>query len=250
MQKKLKILGLSVLIIITLFGCDNQSPVSKESSVNHTARVKHVKIMEDLKVKKGAGNSFDTISTIKNGEIVNVIGEIGDWYVIKMDNNTVGCIPGNNTSPVIKDKEKSNNTENINKSSSEMTEYLTTLEQRMVNLVNQEREKNNLSKFQIDRELTNIARIKSQDMIDNNYFSHYSPNYGSPFNMLNEFGVEYLQAGENLAANSSVARAHQALMKSSGHRKNILNPDYSHIGIGIKPDENSGYILVQLFLNK
>lgn len=84
-------------------------------------------------------------------------------------------------------------------------------------------------------------------MVDNNYFSHYSPTYGSPFDMLDQFGVDYQYAGENLAQNVSVERAHQALMNSSGHRRNILNPNFTHIGVGIKAKGRNGYIYVEMF---
>lgn len=129
-------------------------------------------------------------------------------------------------------------------------EGLISTEEQMFNLVNQEREKNNLPLLEIDLELTRVARIKSQDMVDQNYFSHYSPTYGSPFEMLDSFGIKYLHAGENLAGNSSVENAHTSLMNSSGHRKNILSPDYTHIGIGVKPSDEYGQIFTQLFISK
>lgn len=120
-------------------------------------------------------------------------------------------------------------------------------ESQLLNLVNQERTKNGLPVLSSDSELTRVARIKAQDMIDNDYFSHYSPTYGSPFDMMNQFGIDYQYAGENLAQNTSVNRAHTALMNSSGHRKNILNPNFTHLGIGIK-QANRGYIYVEMFI--
>ena len=262
-MKIYKILILIILINL-LIGCSTETPISKQSAINQTARVENCKILSNkLEVKEGAGTSFNTISTLNYGQTVNVIGKIEDWYVVKLDNNTVGCIKASETKPIIKNRKKERERlerndptagrENQNKDKTNEPngeENLTTLERRMANLVNQERKKNNLEPYTIDQELTNIARIKAQDMADNNYFSHYSPNYGSPFDMLNEFGVEYLRAGENIAANSSVINAHEALMKSSGHRKNILNPDFTHMGIGIKPSEKYGYLFVQLFISK
>ncbi|MFP4661276.1 MAG: CAP domain-containing protein [Halanaerobiales bacterium] len=122
-----------------------------------------------------------------------------------------------------------------------------TQESQLINLVNQERRKNGLPALSSDLELTRVARIKAQDMIDNDYFSHYSPTYGSPFDMMKQFGIDYQYAGENLAHNTSVDRAHTALMNSSGHRKNILSPNFTHIGIGIKKAER-GYIYVEMFI--
>lgn len=127
---------------------------------------------------------------------------------------------------------------------------LTDKEQEMLDLVNAERAKNNVPALQADVEVTDVARIKSQDMIDNNYFSHNSPTYGSPFDMMNDFGIEYVKAGENIAGNQSVQNAHDSLMNSPGHRKNILDPDYTHIGIGIKEGSQYGNIFTQMFISK
>ena len=106
-------------------------------------------------------------------------------------------------------------------------------EQKMIDLVNQERAKAGVAPLKVDLELCRVARIKSQDMKDNNYFSHTSPTYGSPFEMMKSFGISYRTAGENIAKHSSVESAHAGLMNSEGHRKNILNPSFTHIGVGI-----------------
>lgn len=130
----------------------------------------------------------------------------------------------------------------------EQTEQgLTAEEQQMVNLVNQERESRGLQPLKANLELTEVARVKAQDMIDNNYFSHQSPTYGSPFDMMNHFGISYRTAGENLAGNQTVERAHQALMNSDGHRANILNANYTEVGIGIVDGGPYGKMFVQLF---
>ena len=103
----------------------------------------------------------------------------------------------------------------------------------MINLVNQERQKAGVAPLKVDLELSRVARIKSQDMKDKGYFSHTSPTYGSPFDMMKTFGISYRTAGENIALHNSVQSAHTGLMNSEGHRKNILNPSFTHIGIGI-----------------
>ncbi|MDV2685039.1 CAP domain-containing protein [Alkalihalophilus lindianensis] len=126
-------------------------------------------------------------------------------------------------------------------------EGLTAEEQQMVDLVNEERQKQGLAPLKADLELTEVARVKAQDMIDNNYFAHQSPTYGSPFDMLNQFGVQYNTAGENLAGNQTVEAAHQALMNSDGHRANILGGNYTEVGIGIVDGGPYGKMFVQLF---
>ncbi|KMK74784.1 CAP domain-containing protein [Alkalihalobacillus pseudalcaliphilus] len=120
-------------------------------------------------------------------------------------------------------------------------------EQQMVDAVNQERQQRGLAPLKINQELTHVARVKAQDMIDNNYFAHNSPTYGSPFDMLNQFGISYRTAGENLAGNQNVNAAHQALMNSQGHRENILNGNYTEVGIGVVDGGPYGKMFVQLF---
>jgi uncharacterized YkwD family protein len=123
-------------------------------------------------------------------------------------------------------------------------------EQEMLNLVNAARKQNGLSPLKSDNQLIDVARMKSKDMIDKNYFSHNSPTYGSPFDMLKSFGISYLKAGENIAGNQTVQKAHDALMNSPGHRKNILSPDYTHVGIGIQEGGNYGNMFTQIFVKK
>lgn len=124
-------------------------------------------------------------------------------------------------------------------------------EKEMLNYINEERAKAGLAPLKVDPELSRVARIKSQDMVDNGYFSHVSPTYGSPFEMMKSFGIKYRAAGENIARNSSVLKAHVALMNSEGHRKNILSKTFTHIGIGIVDNKGVGGITVtQMFIAK
>ncbi len=125
---------------------------------------------------------------------------------------------------------------------------ITAEEKLMVDLVNEERAKLGLKPLEIDMRLVELGRMKSHDMIDLNYFSHTSPTYGSPFDMMQKAGVEYRMAGENLAGASTVERAHDALMQSDGHRRNILNPNFTHIGIGIAKGGPYGMMFTQMFV--
>lgn len=123
-------------------------------------------------------------------------------------------------------------------------------ERQMVDLVNKERQANGLAPLAVDPALVKTARLKSQDMVDKNYFSHQSPTYGSPFDMMKQFGITYRLAGENIACNQTVAAAHQAFMNSQGHRENILNKDFTHIGIGIVNGGPCGKMFTQQFIGK
>ena len=106
-------------------------------------------------------------------------------------------------------------------------------EQEVVRLVNAERASYGLPALSIRADLCQYARVKSQDMHDSGYFSHTSPNYGSPFDMMKSFGITYSHAGENIAMGYSTPEAVvSAWMNSEGHRANILNANYTRLGVG------------------
>lgn len=135
-------------------------------------------------------------------------------------------------------------------SSSSNTTSLSSDEKEVFDLINKQRTNNGLSALKMDSEALNVARIKAQDMVDNNYFSHNSPIYGSPFDMLKSFKVTYKTAGENIAGNSSNSGAVNAWMNSSGHKANILNSSFNYTGIGVVKSSKYGKIYVQIFLGK
>lgn len=106
-------------------------------------------------------------------------------------------------------------------------------EAEVVRLVNIERQKAGLAPLKASSQLSNVARMKSKDMADRNYFSHTSPTYGSPFDMMKQFGISYRTAGENIAKGYlSPASVMNGWMNSSGHRANILNSSFGTIGVG------------------
>ncbi|MCL6613723.1 MAG: CAP domain-containing protein, partial [Firmicutes bacterium] len=113
------------------------------------------------------------------------------------------------------------------------TGVLSAEERQMVELVNQERAKAGLAPLTVVPQLVEIARIKSRDMVTANYFGHNSPNFGSTFNLVKQWGIPYTYGGENLAGAADVLTAHRMLMASPGHRANILNPRFNRMGIGI-----------------
>ena len=87
-------------------------------------------------------------------------------------------------------------------------------------------------------------------MVDSNYFSHTSPTYGSPFDMMKNFGIKYKAAGENIAGNSSNSGAVNAWMNSEGHRANILSNNFNYTGIAVVKSPKYGKIFVQMFIGK
>ena len=125
---------------------------------------------------------------------------------------------------------------------------VTRLEEEVVRLVNEIRKENGLKPLAQDWQLARVARYKSQDMSDLGYFSHTSPTYGSPFNMMKSFGISYRSAGENIARGYMTAEAVvNGWMNSPGHRANILNSTYTHIGVGYVADGN---YWTQMFIRK
>ncbi|GLB60691.1 CAP domain-containing protein [Cytobacillus sp. NCCP-133] len=121
-------------------------------------------------------------------------------------------------------------------------------EAKVIELTNAERSKNGLSALKADNPLSNVAQAKSNDMQQKNYFSHTSPTYGSPFDMMRDFGVAYNSAGENIAMGQQTpSEVVQAWMDSEGHRKNILNGTFTHIGVGYT---ESGSYWTQMFISK
>ena len=125
---------------------------------------------------------------------------------------------------------------------------VTSYEQEVIRLVNEIRVQNGLKALTYDWELSRVARYKSQDMKDNNYFSHTSPVYGTPFQMIRNFGISYKSAGENIAKGYAIPQAVvNGWMNSSGHRANILNAGYTHIGVGYV---SGGNYWTQMFLSK
>lgn len=112
-------------------------------------------------------------------------------------------------------------------------------ERKVVELVNEQRRANGLSALSYDWELSRVARYKSQDMKDRGYFSHTSPTYGTPFEMIRAFGISYRTAGENIAMGYRTPEAVvTGWMNSSGHRANILNAAYKRIGVGYVANGN------------
>ena len=113
------------------------------------------------------------------------------------------------------------------------TSSVSAYEKKVVELTNAERAKQGLAPLTLNTELSKVARTKSQDMKNKNYFDHNSPTYGSPFDMMKSFGISYTSAGENIAMGQKTPeQVVQAWMDSPGHRANIMNSSFTHIGVG------------------
>ena len=128
------------------------------------------------------------------------------------------------------------------------TGSVTAQEENAFLLLNQDRKANGLASLKLDPVLCEIARAKSRDMHVNNYFSHTSPTYGSPSQMLNSFGYAYTSVAENIAHHATIEKAQAAFMSSTGHRRNILGSQWSKVGIGVWKDSQGFVYVTQLFV--
>lgn len=125
-----------------------------------------------------------------------------------------------------------------------------TYEQKVVELVNVERQKAGLPALKMDSAISNVARAKSKDMASNNYFAHQSPTYGSAGDMLRQFGISWSAWGENIASGQRTPEiVVNAWMNSSGHRANILSSNFSKIGVGYVTNSNGTPYWTQIFTN-
>lgn len=130
-----------------------------------------------------------------------------------------------------------------------VTDDLKALETEVIRLVNVERAKAGRSALAQNKEISNVARIKAEDFVNNNYFSHNSPIYGTPFDMLKSFGITFTAAAENIASGQkTAAEVMKTWMNSSGHRTNILNSTYNQIGVGVARDSNGNLFWTQMFI--
>jgi len=130
------------------------------------------------------------------------------------------------------------------------TKSLASYEQQVFELVNKERAARGLATFKYNTNLAYVARLKSQDMINKKYFSHTSPTYGSPFEMMEQFGLRFSAAGENIAyGQRTAAEVMNAWMNSPGHRANILSSAYTTIGVGVAKAANGTLYWTQMFMN-
>lgn len=130
--------------------------------------------------------------------------------------------------------------------SNNVSQSVSEFEKQVVDLTNAERAKEGLKPLEMHSPLMEVAQAKSEDMAKNNYFSHTSPTYGSPFDQIKSAGISYRSAGENIAQGQRTPQqVVQAWMESPGHRQNIMNANYTHIGVGFV---ENGYYWTQQFI--
>lgn len=266
MNKKFKTL-LTAGLITVLAGSSivSSSALSKKVITNHKTNGAVYLYINGKKYKVSLGcdnkpsqegNSSTEDSNSSNTENNNNQGN-NDTNIENhnnQNNNNTNTGNGNNQNDDDKNDnvvEKPNNDDNTSNNNQGATGEFLSYQKEVVRLVNVERSKKGLKELSFNTKLSNVATLKSQDMINKNYFSHTSPTYGSPFDMMKQFNISYRAAGENIAKGQRTpAEVVNAWMNSQGHRENILSPNFTEIGIGVAKSPNGTLYWTQMFIGK
>lgn len=272
MKRRIIIASLMVFLAFTLISVLGNGLLKAEAAqtFEKVDFINGVVTANTLNLRNGPSLNNDIIGVFKKHKWVNVLAKIGDWYaVFDPDTGKVGCVakayladaatvaqqPASTvpTAPkptMAAPPKPTTPSATAPPSGAPQSGNFSSEEKLLLDLINKERANNNLSALTADAELMKVAKMKADDMSKNNYFSHYSPTYGSPFDMMRQFGITFKAAAENIAGNSTVEGAISSWMKSEGHRNNILNSNYNYTGIGVAKSNKYGYILVQMFIRK
>ncbi len=198
---------------------------------------------ESLKIRSGLSTENSQIGLLSKGDIIHIYAKIDNWYLIKTENNLVGAVFADYV-------EGSSGVENQNENENQNETLLSQEEQIFFNLINNKRIENNLPEFELDEKLLNIARLKANDIVENKYFAHTSPSYGTIFEMLHSNEITYHKASENIARNLNAQSAIETLMNSEAHKGNILSQDFNYTGIAVTNSPEYGKIFVEIFIAK
>ena len=268
---KLKIMGeTNGFYIVELTDSSIGAVASKYVKIEGTS-LPQAKVYENLKkyyatvnvtravVRGGPSTSYSIYYQLVKGATVEVIGRIDNFSMIVSKNNLIGMVRSDLLTP-ISSNTTNNTTSSPPKSNLSVTENNTpkistvneniALKDELLKLINNARKSNNLNELAKDNSLYDAAQIKSDDMNKNNYFSHTSPTYGTPFELMRDLGISYKSAGENIAGNSDITAAFNSWMNSENHKKNILSTSYNYIGLGITKSKDYGYLICAMFIGK
>lgn len=218
----------------------NRPPDGSKIYMNEGAKNAYVSVTA-ANLRKGPSKSFSKIGNLSKGAKVTILGSISDWKVVLTEKNTVGMIRYD-----LLDAAK----QTVSTDVKPIVALGNTNERALLSLINDYRAKNGKAKLLMTKNLLDIARLKAADMVKKDYFAHVSPTYGTPFKMLNDFGVSYIAAGENLAGNSNMQKVFDSWIASPTHKENILSKNYNQIGIGVVKSEKYGYVVSALFIGK
>ena len=227
----------AVLSTITVAALTSVSAFAATAGNNCTTASVNSKTIAKIYANGNKINCNDEIQKILNKYKINIPSSGTDCNKVwkKADNgNTTQPPAGNTTQPPA-----DNTTQPPVEAPASADSSVLAIEREVVTLVNAIRAQNGLSALTLNEELSAVARVKAEDMAQNKYFSHTSPTYGSPFDMMKKFGISYRTAGENIAMGYSTAQSVvDGWMNSPGHRANILNASFTQIGVGYTANGN------------
>ena len=253
-MKKLEKLIIAILIVAVVIsvGISISAEDHKIDTVNFTNATVNV---DSLNMRQGPSSSMSVVAKLEKSQAVKVLGKTGDWYfVFDSKSGKVGCVNGQYITPVTSESKNETKLPGEGSASQNVPEAVPTGlsndETTILELVNAARITAGIGEITYNKNLAKTAADKAKDMVENNYFSHQSEIYGSPFEMMRSYGIVYKSAAENIAGNQSAEKAYYSWMASEGHKKNILNPDYDEMGIGVYISPIYGKIIVQMFISK
>jgi uncharacterized protein YkwD len=123
-------------------------------------------------------------------------------------------------------------------------------ELKMLALTNAVRHDQNVGLLIPNPELQAVARAHAKDMLNRGYFAHVSPEGKDALARIQDANIAVFSVGENLASAATVDIAEGGLLASPGHRKNILNPDFNQVGIGVLDAGKHGKMVVEVFAKR
>ena len=243
--KKKKLLKTISIVVLTLIICGFTTSFGMQYyyKVDFSTGI----VTANLNVRSGPGTQYKIVTTVPKNQYIRIFAGVGDWYIVQVEGDYIGAVSKQYVRAIYSN---SSNTGSTNTGNTTSGNDMNNDEKEVFDLINKQRTNQGLKALKIDNEVQRVARIKAEDMVANNYFSHTSPTYGSPFDMLKSFKISYKTAGENIAANSSNSGAVNAWMNSSGHKANILNSNFNYTGIGVVSSSKYGKIFVQMFIGK
>ena len=256
MKRSKMILG--ILLVTILILTTSPTLIKAQTQFSRSNVPTKITITSTANVRSGPGTSFLKVGLVYQGQIIECIGKLGTWWVVHLQNDVVGLVSGGLAKayypptpvPTPAPAPAPTPTPAPTPSPTPPQVQITADQQHMLDLINQERSKAGVTQLKIDPQLQKMCQVKSDEMVAKSYFSHTSPTYGSPFDMMKTFGINYTSAGENIAGNSSVDAAHAALMNSPDHKANILKSSFNYIGIGITTSPTYGKVFAQNFIGR
>lgn len=195
-----------------------------------------------LNLRQGPAMTYSRMKVLEKGDQVQILGQMGDWYVIiHKESGNIGCVHSDYITVPVSAKPAEPVVRKPDLSEDEQT---------LLNLINEARQEKGLASLEADYNLFSTARLKAQDMVDNDYFSHQSEKYGLPWDMMSTYDITFKSAGENIAGNKTVQGAFKAWIKDEAHARNIFDEKFNYTGIGIVDSPTYGKILVQQFVGR